>query len=148
METPPGVQVVPTGPDAAAAETEKADDGATLLTWTVTQLNAGGMARLPLTLTSNSPRNFAVAIEWTVLPQSGVEEITVKQADLQVALEGPVEVERFVANAYRLRVSNPGSAPAKCVTVVVSTGVSQQQCRRSWRSESWPNRSHRTRSDL
>lgn len=122
METPPGVQVVATSPDAAAAETEKTEDGATLLTWSVSQLNAGGISRLPLQLTSNSPRNFAVAIEWTVLPQSGFEEITVKQADLQVALEGPVEVEKYQANAYRLRVSNPGSAPAKGVQVVVSTG--------------------------
>lgn len=123
METPPGVQVVATGPDAAAAETEKTEDGATLLTWSVSQVNAGGMSRLPLQLTSNSPRNFAVAIEWTVLPQSGFEEITVKQADLQVALEGPVEVEKYQANGYRLRVSNPGSAPAKGVQVVVSTGA-------------------------
>ena len=123
METPPGVQVVASGPGAAAAETEKTDDGATLLTWSVSQLNAGGMTRLPLQLTSNSARNFAVAIEWTVLPQSGVDEIVVKQADLQVALEGPVEVEKHGSNTYRLRVSNPGSAPAKGVKVLVSTGA-------------------------
>lgn len=122
METPPGVQVVPTGPGAATAEIEKTEDGTVLLTWTVAQVAAGAATSLPLQLTTNSPRNFAVAIEWTVLPQSGIEEITVKQADLQVALEGPVEVEKHGSNAYRLRVSNPGNAPAKGVKVVVSTG--------------------------
>ncbi len=123
METPAGVEVVPTGPDAASAETEKGDDGSTMLTWNVAQINAGGSSRLPLQLTTNTPRNFAVAIEWTVLPQAGLDEIAVKQADLQVALEGPVEVEKHGSNAYRLRVSNPGSAVAKSVQVVVSTGA-------------------------
>ena len=122
METPAGVQMVATGPDAASAEIEKVADGTMMLTWSVGQVNAGGMTRLPLQLTSNSPRNFAVAIEWTVLPQSGIDEIVVKQADLQVALEGPVEVEKHGSNAYRLKVSNPGSAPAKAVKVLVSTG--------------------------
>ncbi len=93
-----------------------------LLTWTVAELKAGGTTSLPLQLTSNSPRNFAVAIEWTVLPQSGIDEITVKQADLQVALQGPVDVEKHGSNTYQLRVSNPGSALAKGVKVVVSTG--------------------------
>ena len=122
METPPGVQVVANGPGADAVEFEKGDDGAILLNWTVAQLNAGGTTRLPLQLTSSAARNFAVAIEWTVLPQSGFDEIIVKQADLQVALEGPVEVEKHGSNAYQLRVSNPGTAQAKGVKVIVSTG--------------------------
>lgn len=123
METPPGVQVQPLGPGAAATELEKTEDGTVLLTWQVSQLDAGGLNSLPLQLTTSSPRNFAVAIEWTVLPQSGVDEIVVKQADLQVALEGPVEVEKNGSNAYQLRVSNPGSAPAHGVKVMVSTGA-------------------------
>ncbi len=122
MEVPADVQVVVTGPDARSAELEKAEDGSTLLVWSVSQLSAGATASLPLELTSSGARNFAVAIEWTVLPQSGVNEITVKQPDLQIALEGPVDVEKSGSNAYQLRVSNPGNAPAKGVKVVVSTG--------------------------
>lgn len=122
METPAGVQMVAKGSGAAAAEIEKENDGSSLLTWNVSEVNGGGTITLPLELTSSVARNFAVAIEWTVLPQSGIDQIAVKQADLQVALEGPVEVEKSGSNAYQLRVSNPGSAPAKSVKVVVSTG--------------------------
>ncbi|MCC6508401.1 MAG: hypothetical protein IT423_04795 [Pirellulaceae bacterium] len=123
METPPGVEVVANVAGANTIDTEKAEDGATLLTWNVSQVAAGGQARLPLQIKADAARNFAVAIEWTVLPQSGVDEISVKQADLQVALEGPVEVEKNAPNAYRLRVSNPGSAPARAVIVQVTAGT-------------------------
>ncbi len=120
METPPGVEVAHGGRANESIDIERADDGASLLTWTVEQVNAGAQARLPLQLKASAARNFAVAIEWTVLPQAGMEELQVKQADLQIALEGPVDVEKDIANIYRLRVSNPGNTVARNVKVQVT----------------------------
>ncbi|MGN6136398.1 MAG: CARDB domain-containing protein [Aureliella sp.] len=125
MEAPIGVDVMPSRQAHGTVEAEKAEDGATLVTWNVANVPAGGSAKLPLDLKANSPRNFAVAIEWTVLPLAGVEQLVVKQADLQVALEGPVEVERNTPNIYRLRVTNPGNAAARNVKVQVSAGTQQ-----------------------
>lgn len=123
METPPGVEIVKNPKWGDAVELEKADDGATLLMWNVAQVAAGGSSKIGLDLKATTSRNFAVAIEWTVLPQEGIDELTVKQPDLQVALEGPVDVEKDVPNVYRVRVSNPGNALARNVKVQVSAGA-------------------------
>lgn len=123
MEMPPGVAVTTNRQAADEVEIEKAEDGATLLTWNVAEINAGASARLPLELTATASRNFAVAIEWTVLPQAGMNELIVNKADLQVAMEGPVDVDRNVPNVYRLRVTNPGSATARNVKVQVTAAA-------------------------
>ncbi len=86
-------------------------------------------ASAPMALTAKAPRNFAVAMEWTLLPKSGEAEFEVRQARLELALEGPSEAEFGVANNYRLHVRNPGTASAKNVKVKLGAGV--VRCKRN-----------------
>jgi len=117
MEIPNGVTVNQGKPTHGELQTERTPDGATLITWSFTDLAAYQNAAAPMQLTANSARNFAVAMEWTLLPKSGEAQFEVRQARLELALEGPSEAEFGVANSYRLHIRNPGTASAKNVKV-------------------------------
>ena len=124
METPTGVDVRPKS-GSSGVNLEKQSGGGTLLTWQVAQVPPGTTTKMPLELNASSAKNFAVAIEWTVLPQSDSEDLLVKHPDLQLALEGPAEVEHDVPNLYRLRVSNTGNELARQVKVQVTSQTNQ-----------------------
>ena len=117
LEIPNGVAITQGKPTHGELETERTPDGATLVTWSFSDLAAYQNASAPMQLTAKAPRNFAVAMEWTLMPKSGEAQFDVRQARLELALEGPSEAEFGVANSYHLHVRNPGSAPAKNVKV-------------------------------
>lgn len=117
LEIPNGVTINQGKPSHGELQLERTPDGATLLTWSFADLAAFQNASAPLQLTAKSPRNFAIAMDWTLLPKTGEAQIEVRQAKLELALEGPSEAEYGVANMYRLHVRNPGSAVAKNVHV-------------------------------
>ncbi len=130
LEIPSGVAIKHGKPSHGELQLESTPDGATLVTWSFTDLAAYQNASAPLQLTAKSARNFAVAMEWTLLPKSGEAQIEVRQARLELALEGPSEAEYGVANMYRLHVRNPGSAAARNVNVklgAASFGASETQ---------------------
>jgi uncharacterized repeat protein (TIGR01451 family) len=130
LEIPNGVSIDQGKPSHGELQIERTPDGATLLTWSFADLAAYQNASAPLQLTAKSPRNFAVAMEWTLLPKTGETPIEVRQAQLELALEGPSEAEYGVANMYRLHVRNPGNAVAKNVNVTLgaaSFGASETQ---------------------
>ncbi len=130
LEIPNGVTINQGKPTHGDLQTERTPDGATLLTWSFTDLAAYQNASAPLQLTAKSPRNFAVAMEWTLLPKSGETQFEVRQARLELALDGPSEAEFGVANSYRLHIRNPGTASAKNVKVklgAASFGASETQ---------------------
>ena len=91
-----------------------------LFTWTFENLQAGQTAVAPVEMLASSPRNFGVAMEWTLVPLSGTADIEVLSAKLELALEGPSEVNFGEANTYRLHVRNPGNADATDVAVKLS----------------------------
>lgn len=130
LEIPNGVAINQGKPSHGELQLERAQDGATLFTWSFENLAAYQNASAPLQLTAKSARNFAVAMEWTLVPKNGEAQIEVRQARLELALEGPSEAEYGVANMYRLHVRNPGSAPAKNVNVklgAASFGASETE---------------------
>ncbi len=117
LEIPSGVAIQEGKPTHGELQLEKTPEGTTLLTWAFENLAAFQNASAPLQLTAKSARNFAVAMEWTLVPKNGEAQIEVRQARLELALDGPSEAEYGVANMYRLHVRNPGSAVAKNVNV-------------------------------
>lgn len=130
LEIPNGVTINQGKPTHGELQSERTPDGATLVTWSFTDLAAYQNASAPMQLTAKSARNFAVAMEWTLLPKSGETQFEVRQARLELALDGPSEAEFGVANSYRLHVRNPGTAAAKNVKVklgAASFGASETQ---------------------
>ncbi len=120
LDIPAGVKVQPLKPSHGAFEVETTSDGMTLLTWGFERLPAGQTAMAPVQLIANSAKNFAVAMEWTLVPLSGSAAVAVRAPRLELALEGPSEVVFGQPNVYRLHVRNPGNAPATQVAVQLS----------------------------
>jgi hypothetical protein len=117
LEIPADVTFQLGKPSHGNFETERNPDGTTLLTWTFDQLAAQRTATAPMELVAKNARNFAVAMDWTLMPKSGEAHFEVRQARLELTLEGPSEVEFGVPNSYRLNVRNPGTAVASNVKV-------------------------------
>jgi uncharacterized membrane protein len=120
LDVPAGVAVQALAPSTGEFEFEQASDGATLLTWGFEKLAPKQTATAPLQMTANSSKNFAVAMEWTLVPVSGSTDVEVRSPRLELALEGPSEVKYGQPNVYRLRIRNPGNAPASNVQVQLS----------------------------
>lgn len=122
LDVPPGVGINSLKPTHGELGAEKVEDGSTLLTWAFENLAAGREARAPVQLTASNARNFAVAMEWTLMPLSGAADVSVSAPRLELALEGPAEVRFGEANTYRLHLRNAGDATAKGVAVKLAAG--------------------------
>ena len=120
LDIPAGVQVQAAKPTHGEFEIEQAADGLTMLTWGFDHLAAGKTATAPMQLVASTAKNFAVAMEWTLMPIAGSSSVTVSAPRLELALEGPSEVTFGQPNVYRLHVRNPGTAAATAVQVRLS----------------------------
>jgi hypothetical protein len=120
MDVPKGVTSEIDAALKAQTESETLEDGSLAIIWQVAELAAGQTQKLPIKLTASEARNFAIAMEWTVMPQNGELLVNVQKPDLQIGLEGPAEVSFGVPQMYRLKISNPGTAPAENVVLNLS----------------------------
>lgn len=120
LDIPAGVQVQPQTATLGRAELENVSDGSVLVTWSFEGLSPGQQASVPLHLTTQSPNNFDMSLEWTFHPVTGSIPVEVRSPRLELALEGPNDVNYGQANTYRLHVSNQGSADATDVTAKLS----------------------------
>lgn len=120
MDVPKGVTSEIDAALKAQTESETLEDGSQAIIWQVAELAASQTQKLPIKLTASEARNFAIAMEWTVMPQNGELLVNVQKPDLQIGLEGPAEVSFGVPQMYRLKISNPGTAPAENVVLNLS----------------------------
>lgn len=120
LDIPAGVKVQTHQPTHGDFELETAANGLTMVTWGFEHLAAGQTATAPMQLVAGSAKNFAVAMEWTLMPIAGSSNIAVRAPQLELALEGPAEVRFGEPNVYRLHIRNPGNAPAEKIAVRLS----------------------------
>lgn len=120
MDIPKGVSSEIDAAMKGQTESETLEDGSLAIVWQVSELAAGQTQKLPVKLTAAEAKNFAIAMEWTVMPQNGELLVNVQKPDLQIGLEGPAEVAFGVPQMYRLKISNPGTAPAENVVLNLS----------------------------
>ncbi|MEM8734220.1 MAG: CARDB domain-containing protein [Planctomycetota bacterium] len=119
LEVPQGVGIQPVQPESGEVEIERAPDGATLMTWGIEQLNPGDVVRAPVKMVANSASDFAIGLEWTLVPITNKASVHVISPQLQLAIDGKSEVLYGESNVYRLRLKNVGEATAKSVQVKV-----------------------------
>ena len=122
LDVPTGVETQSLKPSHGDVMQEKAPDGAMLYTWAFENLAKGQRAEAPFRMLAKQPRNFAIAMDWTVMPISGSTDVDVLAPRLEMALEGPAEVRFGEPNTYRLHIRNPGTAPAENVAVELQAG--------------------------
>jgi uncharacterized repeat protein (TIGR01451 family) len=120
LDIPAGVQVESLAPSHGEFDVERSPDGMTLLTWVFDYLAAGQTATAPIQFMATSSKNFAVAMEWTLVPIAADANVNVLAPRIELALEGPAEVSYGQPKVYRLHVRNPGNATATQVAVQLS----------------------------
>lgn len=120
MDIPKGVAYEVDETLKAQLESETLEDGSVAIVWQVSELAPGQLKKLPMKLIAAEARNFAIAMEWTVMPQNGEMLVNVQKPDLQIGLEGPAEVSYGMPQIYRLKISNPGTAAAENVVLNLS----------------------------
>ncbi len=95
-------------------DSDEADNG---VVWELEQLPAGTSKTLRLMINAVQAEHFALGLEWTVTPPSSQMQVHVQQPQLQLALEGPAEVDYGRPQIYRMRIRNPGNADVQKVSV-------------------------------
>ncbi len=93
------------------------DDDGNAVAWELERLFAGASRTLRLVITTEQAEHFAMSLDWTASNPVAQMPITVQQPQLQLALEGPAEVDYGSPQTYRLRVRNPGNAEVPGVSV-------------------------------
>jgi len=88
-----------------------------MVTWKIERLPADGAAALKMKLRTETAEHFAMNVDWQLPSRSADMAIQVEQPQLQLALEGPAEVDYGSPQIYRLRVRNPGNSVARDVVV-------------------------------
>ena len=95
-------------------DSDESDNG---VVWELEQLPAGTSKTLRLMINAVQAEHFALGLEWTVTPPSSQMQVHVQQPQLQLALEGPAEVDYGRPQIYRMRIRNPGNADVQKVSV-------------------------------
>ncbi|WP_164102388.1 COG1361 family protein [Candidatus Laterigemmans baculatus] len=90
------------------------------LLWQVEGLPAGSTETLVLSLSAAEARQFDVAVEWAVLPQSNIAHVQVLEPKLELVIDGPDKVIFGESQTYKVRVLNPGSGRAENVVFTLS----------------------------
>lgn len=113
---PKGVQIgdVAVTDGSFEIDSDEADNG---VVWELEQLPAGTSKTLRLMINAVQAEHFALGLEWTVTPPSSQMQVHVQQPQLQLALEGPAEVDYGRPQIYRMRIRNPGNADVQKVSV-------------------------------
>jgi hypothetical protein len=120
LDVPKDVAVQPMQPQTGEVDSERAPDGATLMTWGIPTLRAGQIARAPVQMVAKRSSNFPIGLEWTLIPVSQTANINVVSPKLDISIEGAGEVVFGETNVYRLRLRNRGQAVARNVVVQVN----------------------------
>lgn len=117
LDVASGVEVKPQTPTSGDCDIERGQAGNTSVIWAIDHLAAGRGAEVALLLTSQTKRDIAVGMEWTLVPIDKRMNIGVRAAALELNVEGPDDVVYGQANTYRLRVRNSGNALARNVVL-------------------------------
>ncbi len=97
------------------------------LQWTIEKLPAGVVERLFVRLKATQAGVFDVATEWTMMPQSHLAKVTVREPKLSVIIDGPDEIVYGRSEKYRVRVLNPGDGDASNVAFTLAPDSSSPQ---------------------
>lgn len=125
----PGALIRVTLPRWIGVQTQKASRGEIgeesnqreqQLLWQVEGLPAGSAETLTLALSAVEARQFDVAVEWAVLPQSNIAHVQVLEPKLELVIDGPDRVIYGQSQSYKVRVLNPGNGNAENVVFTLS----------------------------
>ena len=123
MELPEWVNVVSQEASVGTAQPQEDDGTGQRLIWNVTQLAARGQETVQLKVIPMKNRNFGLAIDWTVRPESSLAQIEVQQPQLELSVFGPKDILYGETAVYTIQLTNPGTGDATDVAIDFSYGA-------------------------
>ncbi len=97
------------------------------LTWSLTQLKAGGRQKLALELVPRASTPFDLGVQCAFSPVSTQAIVEVQEPKLEIAIAGPVEVLYGEKKVFKLSLSNPGTGDAEDIKIKVRVGEGAEQ---------------------
>ena len=98
--------------------------------WVVEGLPGQSTEKIALQLVAEEAKPFDIDVEWAVIPQSNKARVTVREAKLQLVIDGPDEVVYGQSATYTVRVKNPGTGIAENVMFTLSPNSATPQTQR------------------
>ncbi|MDA7980472.1 MAG: hypothetical protein MPJ50_17065 [Pirellulales bacterium] len=87
--------------------------------WHIDSVNPGGGESLTMTVIPTSSQPLDLRMQWTTAPAEAVAELKVLEPKLQMAVTGPMEIAYGEKAIYTMTFSNPGTADAEDVEVML-----------------------------
>ncbi|MDP6554118.1 MAG: CARDB domain-containing protein [Pirellulaceae bacterium] len=123
VELPEWVDVIATDASAGIAQPQNDESNGQRLIWNVSQLSAEGQETLRLSVIPTKDRNFGLAIDWTVRPETSLAQIVVQRPQLELSVFGPKDILYGETAVYTIQLTNPGTGDADDVSVDFSYGA-------------------------
>jgi hypothetical protein len=120
----PGWVALQGGEGTRGDATQETDaTGRQWLVWSLTELDAGAKEELTLELVAQQNQPFELALSCHARPSVAAAEISVREPQIAVRLEGPSNMLYGEQKTFTLHVSNPGTGDAEGVFVEVASGI-------------------------
>lgn len=98
------------------------DGGVTQVLWSLERLQAQAAGELTVKLVPAAERPIDLSVDWSIKPVVSTARIEVKQALLEMTLNGPDVIVYGDTKVFSIVLSNPGTGDARDVAVNVSLG--------------------------
>jgi hypothetical protein len=123
----PNFATVSSGQASAGEARLQPGAGQSLMVWNLPELGGRQSATLKLDLVASQGQPLDMGIEWSCRPSAAVASITVKQAQLQLQLNGPGDMVFGDEKPFTISVRNPGNGDADNVIVSLVSGRGRPQ---------------------
>ncbi len=119
---PEGVRLSSADTKVGTAAPRQDADATQRVVWTIDRLPSRSEQQLSVKVVPTVNRPFELALDWAMSPISATTQIEVQQPLLQVALNGPTEIDYGETKNFSIVLSNPGTGDAKNVAVELTLG--------------------------
>ncbi len=94
--------------------------GGTALFWQVAELAGETEITADISLLAERPTEFALELEWALLPLQGEARVLAEECDFRLTMQGPQQTSVGVPQAYQLVLENSGRHPLSDVELSLS----------------------------
>lgn len=127
VQLPPWAEVLVSSATSGTPHSEQDLNRNTMVRWDLDFLAGGAAKTLTLTVIPRDSRPFDLAVGWSYAPDQSMAQIEVQEPKIELAIEGPEEVQYGETQTYNIAVSNPGTGDAENVVLSLVPMMAQQQ---------------------
>ncbi len=127
IQLPEWVTISSAASETGETETLDVGDGLKDVQWTVSNLALRSQATWDLKLIPTRSKQFAFNAQWTIAPVPVSTDVQVVEPHLELAIDGPSEMEFGDTEVVTVRLTNSGNTIARNVKLVLQPGIEDGQ---------------------